>query len=115
MQELRLFGHHGVGEQERQVGSEFRVSVSALVRVSSAALEDDSLEGTVDYGEVCELVKQEFSRSSHLIENVAWRIAKRLLKRFALMASVRVRVEKLAPPVGANCRSAAVDLSVDRE
>lgn len=113
--ELNLYGHHGVSEQEQKIGGRFVVTLTAEVNTSEAALASDRLDGTVDYGAVCDLVCQEFDKPSHLIENVAWRIARRVINRFATIACITVRVEKLAPPVGAECRAAAASIRIERE
>lgn len=114
LREVRLYGRHGVGEAERKVGGRFTVGIVAEVGVERRALEGDELEGTVDYGAMYEVVKEEFAEPSRLLENVAWRIGRRLLARFRAIERVDVEVEKIAPPIGADCRSAAVKVSCTR-
>ena len=111
---VRLRGQHGVLEQERTVGGDFVINVSLRVSLDDAALLRDDLEGTVNYAEVHQVIKNEFSRPSNLIEHVAYRMADALLEHFTRIRAVRITVEKIAPPMQADCRSAAFTLEAER-
>ena len=52
--------------------------------------------------------------SSKLVEHVAGRIAQHLMKQFADISAVRVRVTKLNPPMGAQCAGAGVEIEMAR-
>jgi dihydroneopterin aldolase len=98
---LELFGHHGVGADERREGQRFLFDV--WLDASEAAAGSDRIEDTVDYREVAAVV-QEISdgRAYRLLEALAAAVADELLARFEL-EQVRVRVRKpdvrLAIPV----------------
>lgn len=111
---VRLRGHHGVLEQERTVGGDFVINVSLHVSLDDAALLRDNLDGMVNYAEVYQVIKSEFSCPSNLIEHVARRMAGALLERFPRIRGVRITVEKIAPPMQADCRSAAFTLEAGR-
>lgn len=111
---VRLRGHHGVLEQERTVGGDFVINVSLRVSLDDAALLRYNLDGTVNYAEVHQVIKSEFSRPSNLIEHVAYRMADTLLEHFTRIRAVRITVEKIAPPMQADCRSAAFTLEAER-
>lgn len=111
---VRLRGHHGVLEQERTVGGDFVINVSLRVSLDDAALLRDNLDGTVNYAEVHQVIKSEFSRPSNLIEHVTHRMADALLEHFTRIRAVRITVEKIAPPMQADCRSAAFTLEAER-
>ena len=111
---LRLRGRHGVLEQERTVGGDFVVSVSLRVVTDDVALLRDDLEGTVNYADVYHTVKETFDIPSQLLEHVARRMAEALLARFPRIATVRLTIEKVAPPMQADCRSAAFTLEAER-
>ena len=65
----------------------------------SAAAESDNLNDTVNYGEIYEIVADEMSIPSELLENVAGRIVKAIEKRFPQLIRFSVRVSKKRPPV----------------
>ena len=56
VKQLRLYASHGVLPQERVVGANFYVTLTATVQVSDDALLHDKLQGTVDYGQIVEVL-----------------------------------------------------------
>lgn len=107
---LRLFARHGVMPQEREVGNEFEVSVKIEVEMG-IAMTDDILDGTVNYADIVDTIKNEMDIPSMLLENVAWRIGEALRKRYPHIKSGTVRVAKPTPPIPAQIREVAVTLS----
>jgi dihydroneopterin aldolase len=65
----------------------------------SAAAESDNLNDTLNYADIYEIVADEMSIPSELLENVAGRIVKAIEKRFPELSSFSVRVSKKKPPV----------------
>ena len=97
---LRAWGHHGVLEQEKQIGQEFVVDV-ALGLSTAAAGQADALTRTVNYAEVAQLVHREITTGAHdLIETLAERIAAATLAAHPLLRQVQVTVHKPSAPVG---------------
>jgi 7,8-dihydroneopterin aldolase/epimerase/oxygenase len=91
--DLRVLGHHGVGEEERARGQDFLFDVELEVGERGAS---DRFEEAVDYVEVARVV-QEVSdgRQFTLLEALASAIADELERRFA-PERVLVRVRKPA-------------------
>lgn len=107
---LRLRSCHGVMAQERIVGNDFEVSVR-LVYPASDAVRTDRLESTLNYAEVCDVIKSVMARHSSLLEHVCGRLRDALTERFPLISSGRIRVAKLNPPIEATqLESVAVEL-----
>ena len=50
------------------MGANFYVTLTATVQVSDDALLHDKLQGTVDYGQIVEVLKQEMKQPSSLLE-----------------------------------------------
>ena len=97
---VRLFGYHGVEEEERRVGQPFVFDV--WLDVPDTAL-SDRIEDAVDYREVAAAVREiSDGRSFRLLEALAGAIADTLVDRFPVTRA-RVRVRKpevdLDPPV----------------
>lgn len=110
---IRLHAFHGVLQQERVTGNDYLVSVSVTCSLGNA-MKSDSVEDTINYAAVYELVKEEMDVPSNLVEHVAGRIAQRVLDRFSLADDVTVEVVKVNPPMGAACDGAGVELSLHR-
>ncbi|MBR2064688.1 MAG: dihydroneopterin aldolase [Bacteroidales bacterium] len=95
---MEFKAYHGCLEQEKVRGNSFTVDFKGEIDLSLAA-ESDNLNDTVNYGEIFEIVSEEMSIPSELLENVAGRIVKAIEKRFPQFISFSVRVSKKRPPV----------------
>ena len=108
---VRLYAFHGVEEQERSVGAWFSVSVRVQYNISRA-METDSVDDTISYADVLQVVKREMAQTSKLLEHVAGRIARAVINEFSGVEAVKVTVVKENPPMGANCDGAGVEVEV---
>jgi dihydroneopterin aldolase len=109
LKDAKFYAYHGVGEQERVVGNYFIVNIRLGVDFTKAAEEDD-LEGSISYADVYNKINVEMKQSSLLLEHVANRIVERLLKDYPQLLSIDLELEKLNPPMGADIRSAGVEI-----
>lgn len=114
LKNLRFHAGHGISQLEQRVGCTFRVNVRLDFTVKACALEADRLEGTLNYAELFKVIQREFMPTTQLIEHAAWRVAKSLLKEFASIDTVDIEVEKLNPPISADCESASIRLKIER-
>lgn len=97
VEDLRLFGRHGVHAYEKEEGQEFVFDVALDVGTRGTS---NRLDDAVDYREVTRVVQEvNDSRSFDLIEALADAVAAALDERFAPDA-VRVRVTKPAVQPG---------------
>lgn len=107
---LQLYAYHGVEQQERKVGNRFEVDVTLRYQALEAMRSDD-VSKAINYAEIAEIVRDEMDHPSDLIENVAWRIARNLKRRFGcLVCGGLVKVTKLCPPMGYGLKGASFTL-----
>ena len=95
---MEFKAYHGCLEQEKVRGNSFTVDFKGELDLSAAA-ESDNLNDTLNYGEIYEIVADEMSVPSELLENVAGRIMKVIESRYPERVSFSVRVSKKRPPV----------------
>lgn len=107
--EARIHARHGVMPQETAVGADFIVSLRAGYDISRAAMTDDVAD-TLSYADMLAIVNREMEIPSKLLEHVAGRIAKALLKAFPDITSIDLSITKVNPPMGAECRGAGVEI-----
>lgn len=110
---LHFHSFHGVLPQERIVGNDYDVSIKVEYNIAEAA-ESDNIAYALNYAELYALVKKEMSQPSNLIENVAWRIGKKVLSSFENTESVSISLTKINPPVGGECSKASVQLNMKK-
>jgi 7,8-dihydroneopterin aldolase/epimerase/oxygenase len=88
---LQIFGHHGVGEKEREQGQLFLYDIELEVGERGA---NDRIEDAVDYREVAATAREvSESQQFRLLEALAPAVADALVERFPV-EWVRVRVRK---------------------
>ena len=103
---LRFHACHGVMEQERIVGADYRLE---------QAVETDRVEDTLNYATAYDLIRREMQQPSQLLEHVAGRIGKSLMSAFPLIRALTVELTKVNPPMGADSDGASVILTFTNE
>jgi dihydroneopterin aldolase len=111
---LSIYTHHGVTEEEREVGQRLEFDVTFDVPDCDAVL-TDRLEDTVDYAQVCDIVALAATeRRYKTLERLCKVIGERLMERYGC-ESVRVRAAKPEPPLPIAIQEVAVEVTHDRE
>jgi len=105
---IRLYAFHGCMDEEEKIGSDYVVNVSVDVDLSTSS-DTDALKDTVDYVALHAIVKEEMAIRAKLLEKVADRILKRILKEHLTVTLVKVKVAKRNPPIGGNVEEVAVE------
>ena len=110
---MHFYAHHGCFDQERIIGTHFRVDLSLVTDTSRAEI-SDNIADTVNYLEVYQCVKKEMGKPSHLLEHVARRVGEAVLTDFPAVEEVSVTVHKLNPPLGGQMDSVSVEITLSR-
>lgn len=99
IKQLKVFGHHGVYQHEKEEGQFF--FVNALFETSFLeAAEADRLEKTTDYGNLCLFIKKFFDEKAFdLLETAANHLAISLLYSFPGVQKVQLSICKPDAPV----------------
>jgi len=106
---LSLFTHHGVSEAEREVGQRLVIDLRLDIGETDATV-TDSLEDTVDYAEVCQLVALVAQQRSHrTLERLCSTIAERLLADYDL-EGVWVKAYKPGTPIAFSVDEVSVEV-----
>lgn len=106
---VEFFAFHGVYEEERRIGNRFSIDIAVDTDVSSAGISDE-LKDTVDYEKIYQLMAEVMAQPSALLEHIAESIIDSVKNYYPQIRSVRIKVSKLNPPIGAICKSASVTL-----
>ncbi len=109
LRNVRFHAFHGVLPQEGIVGNDYLVNL-VLDYDFSAAIKTDDLQGTLNYAEVYQKVREEMAVPSKLLEHVAGRIAHRLFSDFPEIQKLQLSITKVNPPMGADSDGAGVEV-----
>ncbi|MCR5687159.1 MAG: 2-amino-4-hydroxy-6-hydroxymethyldihydropteridine diphosphokinase [Lachnospiraceae bacterium] len=100
IENLEVFANHGIYEEEASLGQKFIISARLYLDVAPAA-KDDDISRSVNYADVCaDIDRWMKDNRCRLIETVADRLAKKLLKELAAVREAEVTVKKPWAPVG---------------
>lgn len=107
---LEVFGHHGVFEEETKLGQKFVVSAELFMDLRQAGLSDD-LTMSVHYGEVCRAINDFMKEKNYyLIEAAAEDMAKMLLIRFDKLSGLKLEIKKPWAPIGLHLEEVSVNI-----
>ena len=109
LRNVRFHAFHGVLPQEGIVGNDYLVNL-VLDYDFSSAMKTDDLQGTLNYAEVYQKVREEMAVPSKLLEHVAGRIAHRLFSDFPEIQKLQLSITKVNPPRGADSDGAGVEV-----
>lgn len=114
IQELEFYAYHGASDAEQRVGHRYRVDVMLGVDTHRAG-QTDAVEDTVCYAEVAHcLLRVGMERRYRLLEALAAHMSDTLFARFPAIQSIRLRVQKIAPPIDAVIGSVGVEIYRER-
>ncbi len=107
---LKLYGYHGVSEQETLVGNTFIYDLSVSVDWLDAAITDD-VERTINYADLVALIRTVNERPARLLETLAYAVYRAIAETYPTILSGHVKVTKPKPPIaGAQMECASVEL-----
>lgn len=93
---LKLFGHHGVLQHEKDYGQEFLVDCKLVV----LALGEDDLAKTVSYADVANLLEASFNAERNdLLEALALRLRAAVMSLGDQIVECEVSVHKPSAPL----------------
>ncbi len=99
MKNCAFFARHGVFDEEEMLGQRFYVD-AVLTVDPGRALEDDSIEGTVDYGVAFQVIEKIITgQRRFLIEALALEVGKALTQRYPQIERAEITVRKPNAPV----------------
>lgn len=114
LEDIRLYGYHGVDPQEHAVGANYRLDIALNLAEIPAGCFTDEVRDTVNYAEVYGVIKSEFAKPSRLIEHVASRIVNAVMQRFSEVQSVELKLIKENPPIPGFSGHAAVQIFFEK-
>lgn len=113
LNDLRFHAFHGVHDEEKRAGGMFAVNMTVYFRPAETPV--TSINQTVNYVALFELIKQRMHQASPLLETIAGDLATGVLQQFTLVEEVQVLITKLNPPIASFQGSVAVGLTLKRE
>ncbi len=99
MHNLIFSGHHG-GLRRGINDQEIPFEVNLDVYYDDQTRSFDTLEGTVNYVRLFEIVQQRMHKPSFLLEKIGARIIAEIKKEYPFISEVSITIYKLQAPIG---------------
>ncbi len=100
IKDLEIYAKHGVFPEENVLGQKFLICADLYCNTKAASAADD-LNQSVNYGEVCHLIKDIMEGNVYnLIETIAEVLAQNILIKYPVVEAVEIEVKKPWAPVG---------------
>ena len=113
IEQIEFYAYHGASDEEQTIGHRYAVDAEIEVDARKAGRSDD-LADTVNYAEVARrIVDVGTSRQFRLLEALAAAMADAILGEFPVYR-VRLRLEKLHPPMPVIAASVGIEIERDR-
>ena len=110
-----FFARHGVYNEEETLGQRFFVD-AVLEMDGGSSLEEDEIEGTVDYGTAFKVIESIITgQRRFLIEALGLEVAKAICKEFPMVRNVSVTIRKPNAPVQGVLDHVEVTISHSRD
>lgn len=99
IKDFEVHAFHGVLAEEKKLGQKFIVSLELMLDFTDAA-ENDDLEKTINYAEVCYSVEEFMKENTYdLIETVANKLSIYLLNQYSIIEKIKVLIKKPWAPI----------------
>ncbi len=94
--DFRCTAFHGVFPEERAIGQEFIVDVEVMLPAGRMVV---TLEQTIDYSRLLQIVREGMAEPEQLLETVAMKIADRIGEEYPRVTGINISIEKAAAPI----------------
>ncbi len=107
LNDAEFFAHHGYYPEEQVLGSRFILDISVKF-APQGNLGEDEIGNTVNYEQLYNIACDEMKITRKLIETVAQAICDKIKNEFPFVASIRVCLKKMDPPLKGKIGHSAV-------
>ena len=105
---IKLYGYHGLGKYEKEIGQPFEIDVITKCNIN---INNDKIENTLDYSILYSDVKRIFfSKKYNLIESLAHQIVSELKEKYKLKEII-VKIRKPNAPIDGRFDNVEVEVN----
>lgn len=98
LEDVRLFGYHGLFPEERKLGNWFVLTLSISKQISEPFADD--IKRTMDYGQLYTVCAEIMREPVNLLETICERIAAQCKIMHPDFLDLEIRIGKEQPPMG---------------
>jgi len=107
---MEFYAHHGCFEEERQVGTHFKVDLMLEYDATQAA-QTDNIVQAVNYQAVYLDVKEIMEHPVNLLETLCQKILSKLKEKYPQVIHAEVTVHKMNPALGGKIAMVSISMA----
>lgn len=104
LEQLNLWGFHGLYDTENSIGQWFELNISIEINDPPVNITDDSLNHSIDYTAVLNIVEDHFKVPCKTLEFLASTLINRIKTQLQECIFISVEIKKPQPPVSQNLK-----------
>lgn len=97
LKQLLFQSHHGLYPEEKLTGNRFEVNLSVEYVPQENVI--DTIENTVNYTQLYEIIKKEMGKPRDLLETIVMEIVNTIHAEFPQINKIDISIEKQNPPI----------------
>lgn len=97
--DVELTANIGLLPQEKVIDQTYRITAEVEYNPAGLMCSPDSIDNTISYVEIFNIVNKVFSEGADLLETVAMKVAQNLSARFPQIQKGHIDILKLNPPI----------------
>jgi len=108
---MQFFANHGYYDEEQIIGNHYVLDV--FIGIDFTDHLDDDLNKTINYETVFLICKQVMAQPARLLETILNNIADKLKLHFKNIRTLKIKIQKIGPPLGGQVSAASIIDSYD--
>lgn len=97
LKRVRLFAYHGLFPEELKTGNEFEINLAVSYQPVTEVI--DSIDDTINYASLFQLVNEQFQTPVALLETLAIQITREIKRVYPIAKRIIISIDKLQPPI----------------
>ena len=104
---LHFNSFHGVHDEEKILGNEYLIDASVEFHEERQVI--TSIQGTINYEDIYNIIKERMSMPTPLLETIVMEIGNEIHAEFPQVRSISISIRKMHPPIEGIQGSAGVN------
>ena len=109
LEDVKIYAYHGVLPEENSIGTYYLLNLEIHTDLWKAANSDD-LNDTISYADINDILHEEMSIKSKLLQHVVGRIIAKIEAKFPQISYAKLKLTKTAPPMKGEMKGASIEL-----
>jgi dihydroneopterin aldolase len=112
LEQLQFYAYHGLYSEERLLGNEYIVDIKIDYQPDKKIIH--SIDETIDYSKVYEMIAQRMKIPTDLLETIATEFCFQLMVKYQNVESIYFSIKKLHPPINQFIGNVGVSFQLKR-